>query len=149
LSRRTLLALDYGSRKIGVAAGQELTGTAQAVAITRVINGEPDWPHLAKLIEQWQPDLLIVGLPLHLDGESSEMSEQARAFGIELEKRFGLTVEWMDERLSSDQANITLRDLARRGKRISKKLQHQRDAIAAQHILQSYMAVRASQDTRQ
>ncbi len=141
---RTLLAFDHGSHKIGVAAGQELTGTAQAVATARVIDGEPDWSHLAKLIEQWRPDLLVVGLPLHLDGDTGEACKPARAFGFELEKRFGLTVEWMDERLSSDQANITLRAISRQGKRISKKLQQQRDAIAAQHILQSYMAEKAT-----
>jgi len=140
LTCRSLLAFDYGSRKIGVAAGQELTGTAQGIATVRVIDNEPDWQQIAELIHEWQPNVLVVGLPLHLNGEASDMSNLARDFGNELAQRSGLTVDWMDERLSSDQANITMRDLTQQGKRISKKLKQQRDAIAAQHILQSYMA---------
>ncbi len=137
---RTLLAFDFGLQKIGVAAGQELTGTAQGIATIRVRDNEPDWQQIDNLIDEWQPNILIVGLPLHLNGEASEMSNMARAFGNTLARRTGLTVDWVDERLSSDQANVTMRELTQQGKRISNKLKQQRDAIAAQHILQSYMA---------
>ncbi|MCF6259303.1 MAG: Holliday junction resolvase RuvX, partial [Gammaproteobacteria bacterium] len=98
---RTLLGFDYGLKRIGVAVGQELTGTASALLTVRANDGKPDWNAISKLIEQWQPDEVVVGLPLNMDGSFHELSYRAQRFGNQLHGRYNLPAHFMDERLSS------------------------------------------------
>ncbi len=95
------MGFDFGTQKIGVAVGQRLTGTATPVAIVRAVNGAPDWHELERLVVEWQPAKLIVGLPINMDDSESDMSRLARRFAQRLAGRFGVPVETMDERLSS------------------------------------------------
>ena len=98
------LAFDYGTQRIGVAYGQSLTGTAQAVAVLRARDGVPDWNDVAALIDRWQPDVFVVGLPYNLDGSESPLMLRAMKFGHRLNGRFHKPSYGFDERLSSVEA---------------------------------------------
>lgn len=107
---QTVLAFDYGLRHIGTAVGQRLIGSSNPAGILRARDGVPDWPSVEKLLKEWQPDLLLVGLPLNMDGTDSPMSERARKFARQLTGRFNLPVELVDERLTSFAAKQQRRD---------------------------------------
>lgn len=99
-----VLAFDFGSKRIGVAFGQSLTQTAQTLTELPANNGIPDWATIETLIKEWQPDCLLTGLPLNMDGSESPMSQRARKFARRLHGRFGLPSYLWDERLSSSEA---------------------------------------------
>ena len=130
-----LLAFDYGLKHIGVATGQSVTATATPLSILPAKDGTPDWGEIEKLLKEWQPDVVVVGLPLNMDDSESEMSARARKFAARIHGRFGVKVELVDERLSSFEAKIEDRGMetgeASRDKTI--------DAVAASLILQSWM----------
>ena len=98
---RLLLGFDYGTRQIGVAVGQAITGSARELCILKAQNGVPDWSQIANLLREWQPDALVVGLPLNMDGSPSEMSARAEKFARRLGGRFNLPVFTHDERLTT------------------------------------------------
>jgi putative Holliday junction resolvase len=123
----TVLAFDFGRRNIGVATGQVITRTATALATLRARDGVPDWAAVAALIEDWRPDLLLVGLPLNMDDTKSEMAVRAERFAKQLERRFDRDVELVDERLTSFEARGLSRDI---------DAQH---AIAARLIAETYL----------
>ncbi len=131
----TILAFDFGLCQIGVASGNNLTGTAQALTTFKAQDGTPRWEEIAKLIEEWQPGLLLVGLPLNMDDSESELSARARKFGRRLEGRFNTAVEYVDERLSSFEAKASLREQGHRGDYHDKPA----DSLAAQLILETYL----------
>lgn len=126
MANETVMAFDFGLGKIGVAVGQSVTGTATPVMIIRAKEGTPDWAVVERLIKEWGPGQLVVGLPLNMDGSESEMSERAARFGRRLAGRYNLPVTTMDERLTSREAA----ELAKPGEPV--------DAIAAQLILESW-----------
>jgi len=96
-----LLAFDFGLKHIGIAVGQTVTGTANPLQTLKARNGKPDWDDLAALVGQWQPGLLLIGLPLNMDDSESDMSQRARRFAAALSRRTGIEHEMVDERLSS------------------------------------------------
>ena len=100
----SILAFDFGLRHIGLAVGQTVTRTANPVTTLRADAGKPDWQALDEIVGVWQPDLMIVGLPLNMDDSESEMSERARHFADQLHQRYLSRVELVDERLSSFEA---------------------------------------------
>jgi putative holliday junction resolvase len=99
-----VIAFDFGLRHIGVAAGQTVTGNATGVTTLRAEQGKPDWKSVGELIEAWAPLRLLVGLPLNMDGTESDMSARARAFASKLQRRTGIQVILVDERLTSREA---------------------------------------------
>lgn len=99
-----VLAFDWGSQRIGVAVGQSVTGTAQALAVIKARDGIPRWDEIAKLIVNWQPDCFLVGLPFNMDATESEILPRARKFGNRLTGRFNKPCYGFDERLSSFEA---------------------------------------------
>lgn len=101
LRAQTLLAFDFGLRHIGVAVGQRLIGSSNPVTVLRANNGAPEWPAVIALLKDWQPDRLLVGLPLNMDGSDSPMSQRARKFARQLQERSKIAVELVDERLTS------------------------------------------------
>jgi putative Holliday junction resolvase len=101
---RLLLGFDYGSKQIGVAVGQVITGQARELCILKAQNGVPDWQTVEALIKEWQPDAIVVGLPLNMDGTKSEMSDRAEKFARRLNGRFNLPVHTHDERLTTYEA---------------------------------------------
>lgn len=129
---RVLLGFDFGIKRIGVAVGQQLTGTARALETLTSPDGGPDWHGISRLIEQWHPDALVLGLPLNLDGTDHEITRLARRFGNRLRGRYNLPVYTIDERLSSSEAEALL---AERGRFDKADV----DKVAAQLILQSWL----------
>ncbi len=130
---RVLLGFDFGSKRIGIAVGQELTGSANALETLHSRDGGPDWVGISRLIEEWQPDALVVGLPLNRDGSEHETTHLARRFGNRLAGRYNLPVFTIDERLSSVEAE---RILGERGHFNKEEV----DKLAAQIILESWLA---------
>ena len=102
------MAFDFGTRFIGVAIGNWLTGTATPLPHLRARDGIPDWALVSTLLEDWQPERAVVGLPLNMDGTESPMAQRARKFGNRLHGRFGIQVDCHDERLSSFEARQRL-----------------------------------------
>lgn len=103
-SSRRVMAFDFGTRRIGVAVGQELLGSGQPVALIPARDGIPDWQQIESLLEEWRPDLVVVGLPLNMDGTENDMCARARKFGKRLHGRYHVPVEMVDERLTSFEA---------------------------------------------
>ncbi|KHS73066.1 MULTISPECIES: Holliday junction resolvase RuvX [Pectobacterium] len=108
MSSRTILAFDFGTKSIGVAIGQEITGTARALTSFKAQEGIPDWQKVEKLLSEWQPDLVVVGLPLNMDGTEQPLTARARKFANRLHGRFGVAIELHDERLSTVEARADL-----------------------------------------
>jgi putative Holliday junction resolvase len=129
---RSLLGFDFGRKRIGIAVGQKVTGTATALCTLTSGDDRPDWDAISRLIGEWRPDALVVGLPLHADGSESEMSRAARKFARQLEARYRLPVHTMDERLSSHTA-------AEQQRREDRQDRAGIDAIAARIILQNWL----------
>jgi putative Holliday junction resolvase len=132
---RTFLGFDFGMKNIGVAVGQDLTHTANPLTVIKAREGIPNWGQIQALIDQWQPQQLIVGLPFNMDGTEQEMTQAARRFGNRLKGRFHLPVEWQDERLSTFE---TLDQLGIQSKMQSNNREDV-DRISAQLILQSWL----------
>ena len=103
-----ILAIDYGQRRLGLALSDECCVTSRPFAIWTRINRRRDLARLRELVRQHAVRRIVIGLPLHLDGTQSEMSEEAKGFAARVEKALGIPVEMMDERLSSWEAERTL-----------------------------------------
>ena len=133
---RLLLGFDYGTKQIGVAVGQAVTGQARELKVLKAQNGVPDWQQVEALVREWQPDAMVVGLPLNMDGTPSDMSARAEKFARRLNGRFNLPVFTHDERLTTFEA---------KGHRLA---QGQRDgyrdrpvdALAAALLLEGWLA---------
>jgi putative Holliday junction resolvase len=110
-----VMAFDFGLRHIGVALGQSLTGTARGVATLKAKNGKPDWRMVAKLLQEYAPQHLVVGWPLNMDDSTSDMAERAETFARTLGERSGLAVHLHDERLSSREAKASFEHARRMG----------------------------------
>ena len=110
-----MLGFDFGTRRIGVAVGNELLASARELDPLAARDGIPDWQQVARLVEEWQPDLFVVGLPLTADGEEQPMSTRARKFGKRLFGRFGVPCEMVDERGSTGEAKVIARERGHRG----------------------------------
>ncbi|WP_110685587.1 Holliday junction resolvase RuvX [Salinicola aestuarinus] len=134
--QRQVLAFDYGTRRIGVAVGNEMLGSASGLEPLTARDGIPDWKVIERLLAEWGPDLLIVGLPIHDDGSESDMSVRARKFGNRLHGRFGKPVEMFDERGTTRAAKAIAKAEGHRGN----YRDHGVDGIAAQLILEHWFA---------
>lgn len=131
----TVLGLDYGTKRIGIATGQTITNTASPIITLTQIKGSPDWDGIKNQIEQWSPDALIVGIPYHTDGKESDMTQKALNFSVELEQRFSLPVFKIDETLSSQAAE----EILKKNTKIGKHNKHEVDKMAAAVIVQSWL----------
>ncbi len=132
---RLLLGFDYGTRQIGVAVGQMITGQARELCVLKAQNGVPDWQQIEALLKEWQPDALVVGLPLNMDGSPSEMSERAEKFARRLHGRYQLPVHTHDERLTTYEAMGQRLAQGQRGGYRERPV----DAIAAALLLQGWL----------
>jgi putative Holliday junction resolvase len=128
VSNQTLLCFDCGIKRIGTAVGQTITSTATALEIIKTINNKPDWDSISRLIKEWGPDRLIVGKPFHLDGSRQEMTNIAERFSRQLEGRYKIPVEMIEEQLSSYEARREL------------KSTYDLDAVAARLILETWLS---------
>ena len=130
----TVLAFDFGTRRIGVAMGNAITQVAHALTTIELEANAARFAAIAALIDEWRPDLLVVGRPVHADGSEHEMTARAERFARQLATRFGLDVARVDERFTTIVAEAHLAR-AGVGARDRKKA---RDAAAAQIILQAW-----------
>ena len=138
----TYLGFDYGTRRIGIAVGNTVSGSASALDTILVKNEQPDWQHITRLIAEWQPDALIVGWPIQMDESNNPVTPKARRFGNRLHGRYHLPVHHIDERLSSYMALSEIREAGYNGRR-SKGLV---DSYAAREILQTFLNGLAGND---
>lgn len=129
------MAFDYGLRQIGVATGNLTLGTTQSLPILKARDGIPNWDSLESLVKEWQPDLLVVGEPLNMDGSESELSARANKFARRLHGRLALPVEMVDERLSSFEAKELSRQRGHRGDYKKEPI----DSLAAELILRTWL----------
>ncbi len=142
LASRTILGFDFGTYKIGIAVGQEVTGIANALTTLTAIKQKPNWDKISQIISEWRPTLLIVGLPLDKDGSNQEMTQRARRFGNQLQGRYHLKTVWIDERFSSLAAKSLIIEQIENNPKLGKKNtknQLAEDAVAAQIIVQSWL----------
>ena len=138
----TLLAFDYGLRRIGVAVGNRLLETATALETIAGSADGADFDAVQRLVDEWRPARLIVGRPTNMDGTPGTMTAKAERFARTLERRFALPVDLIDERLSSVEAQDMIRS-ARRAGRKRRARSGDVDKLAAQVILQSYLDAKA------
>jgi len=131
----TALAFDFGTGSIGLAYGQSLTGSARELEPLPAKDGKPDWNRVQKILEEWRPDVLLVGLPLNMDGTESDFCARARKFGQRLHGRFGLPLAFADERLSTRAAKEEARDRGHRGDYGDNPI----DSIAARIFLEDWL----------
>ncbi|MCY4045868.1 MAG: Holliday junction resolvase RuvX [Cellvibrionales bacterium] len=96
-----ILAFDFGVKRFGVAVGQRQTNTAEPLDEIKAKDGIPDWQRIQKLIDEWQPECFVVGLPLNMDGSENAMCQRAKKFANRLHGRFGKPSYLHDERLTS------------------------------------------------
>lgn len=130
----TVLAFDFGKKRIGVALGEIGIGLAHPHVTIASEKTEQRFMMIAQLIETWQPILLVVGLPTHVDGTEHELTRLSQRFARRLEGRFKINVALVDERYTSLTASQMLRELGIKGRKQKLML----DQVAAQQILQSY-----------
>ncbi len=131
----TVLAFDFGLRRIGVAVGEMMLGTARPLTTIAAQANDARFAAIGKLIDEWRPAALVVGLPLSLDGETGDMTERCQRFARQLEGRYRLPVALVDERLTSTDAEARLRDRGLDWRRRKATL----DAEAAAILLQAYL----------
>ena len=130
----TVLAFDFGEKRIGVATGETLLGNAHPLTVIHAESNDDRFAAIAKLVAEWRPVQLVVGLPTHADGTPHDMTRLAHKFGERLQRRFKLPVGFADERLTSLDAEARLRETGRNSKSAKPLL----DAVAAQLILQTW-----------
>ena len=136
----TILAFDFGTRRIGVAVGESAIGLAHPLATIASEQNEHRFAAIESLIDEWHPALLIVGLPLHADGTEHALTARARRFANQLEGRFGLAAELVDERFTTHAATEALSDAGVK----TRAHKDVRDQVAAQLILQAYFDQQAA-----
>ncbi len=128
-----LLGFDFGTSKIGVAVGNDITDTATPLTTLGNVKNQPDWNSISRLIEEWQPQQLIVGLPHQLDDTESELAGRTRRFARQLHGRYRLPVHMADEKLTSREAWNRLSGIA--GRDVTKI-----DAMAAKLIIETWFS---------
>ena len=134
-TNRMLLGFDFGKKSIGVAVGQEITGTASPLPALAARDGIPDWSQIEVIYQEWQPQLVIVGLPLNMDGTDQTMTHAARKFGHRLHNKFKITVNFYDERLTTADAKTRLFELGGYKKLKKDKI----DSVSACLIIEGWM----------
>ena len=135
MKAETYLGFDYGTKRIGVAVGNTVSGSATALDTIAVKNEQPDWDHITRLIEEWQPDALIVGHPIQMDKSDNPVTPKARRFGNRLNGRYNIAVHHVDERLSTHMALSEIREAGYNSRRSRDLI----DSYAAREILQTFL----------
>ena len=130
----TVLAFDFGTKRIGVAVGDLETRLAHPLTAIATVENRARFAAIGHLVAEWRPVLLVVGLPAHADGAEHLVGRLARRFAQRLHGRFGIRTELVDERLTSHEAEGLLRAAGARGARLKASL----DSVAAQRILETY-----------
>jgi len=131
---QTILAFDFGMKRIGVAVGQLVTQTATPLVILKAVDGVPNWKEIEKLRNDWQADAFVVGIPYNMDGTEQQVTYAARRFAHKLRDKFKLPIHFIDERLTTKAANWALRadgSTPKKGEKV--------DNYAAKLILETWL----------
>ncbi|HUO35766.1 MAG TPA: Holliday junction resolvase RuvX [Candidatus Acidoferrum sp.] len=140
---RRILAIDYGTKRLGLAVSDELLFTAQPLLVLPRTNRRDLFRRLRDICKQYRVGLILIGHPLHMTGEESLMSETASRFAAQLRKNLGLEVELLDERLTTWEARETMRGSRTHSARKESHLDH----VAAAILLREYLDRRRSADS--
>ncbi len=136
---RTVLAFDFGARRIGVAVGNTLTATAEPLTTLPAGAAGPDWDALGRCFASWRPAVAVVGIPYNMDGTRGRLAAAAEAFAVELGARFGCEVALVDEQLSSREAEAALRGRRRSGALGRRVRREDVDSEAARVLLRQWL----------
>jgi putative Holliday junction resolvase len=136
---KTVLAFDFGLKRIGIAAGDTLTATAAPRPAAAVHHSGPDWDTIGREVRMLSPRQLVVGAPYNADGTPGALAPAARRFAAELERRFGLPVSLVDERWSSLEASAALKARRASGERKRRVRKEDIDSAAAAVILERWL----------
>jgi putative Holliday junction resolvase len=132
---QSLLGFDFGTKSIGVATGQMITATAQPINAIKANDGIPNWDIVEKVIKEWQPDIVVIGLPLNMDGTEQPITQRAKTFANRLNGRFGVKTALQDERLTTASAKEFIFELGGYKALDKGKI----DSVSAALILESWM----------
>ena len=105
-----IIAFDYGEKKIGVAVGQTSTNTSSPLQIIFNKDNKTNWISISSLLDEWKPDLILLGKPLNMDGSESEIMKKVDKFYKELKSIYDADIEFVDERLTTFEAREILKD---------------------------------------
>ncbi len=136
---RTVLSFDYGLRRIGVAVGNTLTGTAEALATVAADDGLPDWRAVDRLVADWRPAAIVAGVPYNMAGRDARITTAALQFADALGQRYGIEVHRVDERLTSREAEDDLRERRRSGAKSKRVRSGDVDREAARLLLLQWL----------
>jgi putative Holliday junction resolvase len=143
---RTVLSFDYGLRRIGVAVGNTLTGTAEALATIGADDGRPDWRAIDRCVGDWRPAAIVAGVPYNMAGrEAAALTTAALRFADELRQRYGIEVYRVDERLTSREAEDDLRERRRSGAKTKRVRRGDVDREAARLLLLQWLRAQPGQ----
>ncbi len=144
-----MLSFDYGLRRIGVAVGNTLTGTAEALATIAARAGEPDWVAIDRCVADWRPGAIVAGVPYNMAGQdASGITTAALRFADLLGERYGIEVYRVDERLSSREAEDDLRERRRSGAKVRRVRRGDVDREAARLLLLQWLRAQPGQTAR-
>ncbi|WMY95636.1 MAG: Holliday junction resolvase RuvX [Arsenophonus sp.] len=132
---RTIIAFDFGTISIGIAIGQEIIAIAHPLTTLKTKNGHLNWSDIQKILQEWNPKLAIVGLPLNMDGTEQAISKKARKFARFLHLRFNIQVILYDERLTTTEARAYLFNIGGYKALNKSKI----DALSAVIILENWL----------
>ncbi len=136
---RTVLSFEYGLRRIGVAVGNTLTGTAEALATVAADDGLPDWRAVDRLVADWRPAAIVAGVPYNMAGRDARITTAALQFADALGQRYGISVHRVDERLTSREAEDDLRERRRSGAKSKRVRSGDVDREAARLLLLQWL----------
>jgi len=139
---KSVIGFDFGTRWTGIAVGQTVTAQARPLNAIKSINSKPNWQAIEKILQEWQPEKLIVGLPTGFDGKPQEMTEPIKKFSRQLHGRFHIDTELVDERLTTREAYLIAIDSGEH------KSKPQIDSIAAVLITESWLREHASKQKK-
>jgi putative Holliday junction resolvase len=145
---RTVLSFDYGLRRIGVAVGNTLTETAEALATIDARDGEPDWRAIGRCIAEWRPTAIVVGVPYNMAGHDARLTTAALRFADRLGDQYGIEVHRVDERLSSREAEDDLRERRRSGSKTRRIRRGEVDREAARVLLLQWLRAQPGESRR-
>ena len=145
---RTVLSFDFGLRRIGVAVGNTLTGTAEALATIAANDGLPDWVAIDRCVADWRPAAIVAGVPYNMAGPNGAMTAAAMRFADQLGEQYGIEVHRVDERLSSREAEDDLRERRRSGSKTKRVRRGDVDAEAARILLLQWLRAQPGEAAR-
>ncbi len=132
------MAFDYGTRRMGVAVGHPHIGRGRGIGIVPIRDGHPDFVKVKKMVENWRPEVFVLGMPAARSSSDNRLKKQILRFGDALSREFEVNVSYVDETLSTEESNFRISQFRKRPSR-AKKIS-QRNQISAEIILESYFA---------